>query len=356
MLQSITVLVLLSWVAATHAASFGDDVVALHESVQAYSLTGKALVSPPPDRHALEKLNTARIEYDKDPTDADNIIWYGRRTAYTGDYRGAIHIFSEGIRRHPRDARLYRHRGHRYISVREFDRAIEDLEYAARLIEGEENRIEPDGMPNALNIPVSTLHGNIWYHLGLAWYLKHDWEKAYRAFQAGFDTGGNDDNRVSTTHWRYMILRRMGRAGEAERTLDDISADMNVIENMVYHRLCLFYKGQVPLVEMAAKDADNPTGAAGAYGVANWFLYNGDLAEATHGSAHEYRGLGFVRLHCGRSGPGHDGKSGVQRCVKVRNGIVASKPSTPHIVLCVVFTRHSYSSQEIQPRFIVTVL
>jgi hypothetical protein len=31
---------------------------------------------------------------------------------------------------------------------------------------------------------------------------------------------------------------------------------------------------------MAAEEADNPTGAAGAYGVANWFLYNGDMAEA----------------------------------------------------------------------------
>ena len=278
--RSITKLVLLSWVAATHAASVDGDATPLPEGVQGYSLTGKALVSPPPDRAALEKLNMARIEYEKDPANADNIIWYGRRMAYTGDYRRAIRIFSEGIDRHPRDARMYRHRGHRYISVREFDRAIEDLEYAAELIEGEENRIEPDGMPNAMNIPVSTLHGNIWYHLGLAWYLKHDWEKAYRAFQAGFDIGGNDDNRVSTTHWRYMILRRMGRAGEAERTLDDISTDMNVIENMVYHRLCVFYKGQLPLAEMTAEDPDNPAGAAGAYGVANWFLYNGDVAEA----------------------------------------------------------------------------
>jgi hypothetical protein len=267
--------------AANAAANPGEVAGALPaDGAQAYSLRGKPLASPPPDRDALEKLDSARIAYEKDPTNADNIIWYGRRMAYTGDYRSAIRIFSEGIDRHPDDARMYRHRGHRYISVREFDRAIDDLEYAVKLIEGEENSIEPDGMPNALNIPVSTLHGNIWYHLGLARYLKHDWEKAYRAFQAGFDTGGNEDNRVSTAHWRYMILRRMGRAEEARRSLADIHPDMKVIENTVYHRLCLFYKGQVPLAEMAAEDADNPTGAAGAYGVANWFLYNGDMPEA----------------------------------------------------------------------------
>ncbi|MEX2124364.1 MAG: tetratricopeptide repeat protein [Woeseia sp.] len=265
--------------ASVHAGP-GDDVAALPEGAQAISLFGEALVSLAPDRETLDKLNTARAEYERDPTDADNIIWYGRRMAYTGDYREAIRIFSEGIARHPQDARMYRHRGHRYISVREFDGAISDLEHAAQLIEGKENTIEPDGLPNALNIPVSTLHGNIWYHLGLAYYLKHDWQSAYRAYQAGFETGSNDDNRVSTTHWRYMILRRMGKLEEAERALDGISKDMSVIENTVYHRLCLFYKGELSLEEMTAEDADSPTGAAGAYGVANWFYYNGNKDEA----------------------------------------------------------------------------
>jgi hypothetical protein len=77
-----------------------------------------------------------------------------------------------------------------------------------------------------------------------------------------------------------MILRRMGKPVEAERTLDAITADMNVIENTVYHRLCLFYKGQLSLVDLALEDAGNPTGAAAAYGIANWFLYTGDQAEA----------------------------------------------------------------------------
>jgi tetratricopeptide (TPR) repeat protein len=271
---------LLASAGSNSAASPGKDLQELPEGVQGYTLSGQPLVSKQPDGGVLEKLEAARAAYEQDPEDADGIIWYGRRMAYTGDYRSAIRIFSEGVEKHPRDARMYRHRGHRYISVREFDRAIEDLEFAATLIRNEENTIEPDGMPNALNIPVSTLHGNIWYHLGLAYYLKHDWAKAYRAFQAGFDMGGNDDNRVSTTHWRYMILRRMGKPGEAERTLDEIAADMNVIENTVYHRLCLFYKGQLSLEDLGSDDEANPTAAATAYGIANWFLYSGDREEA----------------------------------------------------------------------------
>ena len=212
------------------------------DGAQAVSLlTGEALVSPAPSEDALEELAEARADYEKDPTDAENIIWYGRRMAYAGDYRSAIEIFSEGIEKFPADARMYRHRGHRYISIREFDSAIADLEKAAELIEGAENKMEPDGLPNALNIPVSSLHGNIWYHLGLAYYLKQDWDDAYRAYLNGFNAGQNDDNRVSTTHWLYMIACRKGDQDAALAALESISADMNVIENMSYHCLDLFY-------------------------------------------------------------------------------------------------------------------
>ena len=250
------------------------------EGAQALALDGTPLYSPEPSQGVLDRLATARADYEADPDNADNIIWYGRRTAYAGDYRGAIEIFSEGVERFPDDPRMLRHRGHRYISIREFDRAIDDLEQAAALIEGTENEVEPDGLPNALNIPVSSLHGNIWYHLGLAYYLKHDWDNAYRAYKAGFDAGRNDDNRVSTSHWLYMILRRKGDEAGAERVLDNISADMNVIENMSYHGLDLFYKGEISYEELVGADDGSPAGAAIMYGAGNWHYYNGDVEQA----------------------------------------------------------------------------
>ena len=205
---SISIATLLAFSGVAGAADVLPDVP---DGAQAVSLTGEALKSAAPGQDSLDKLGIAKANYENDPDDADNIIWYGRRTAYTGDYRGAIRIFSEGIEKHPDDARMYRHRGHRYISIRAFDRAIADLETASKLIEGLENQTEPDGQPNAMNIPVSSLHGNIWYHLGLAYYLVHDWDNAFRAYQSGFEAARNDDNKVSTTHWRYMILRRSGR-------------------------------------------------------------------------------------------------------------------------------------------------
>lgn len=226
-------------------------------------------------------MRVAREAYESDPENVDNVIWLGRRTAYTGDYRGAIKIFSDGIEKFPTDARLYRHRGHRYITIREFDRAIADLERAAELIEGTENEVEPDGLPNALNIPVSTLHGNIWYHLGLAYYLRQDWADAARAFRRGFDTSTNDDNRVSTAHWLYMIERRRGDSLAAAQIVDAISADLSIIENMSYHRLCLFYKGELTAAELVGDNGGTPAGAAVDYGLANWHFYNGHVEEAT---------------------------------------------------------------------------
>lgn len=247
---------------------------------QALSLTGEPLFSPVAGQALLDQQAAARADYEKNPDDADNIIWYGRGTAYTGDYRGAIEIYSEGIEKFPDDPRLYRHRGHRYISIREFDRAIADLEKAADLIEGTENEVEPDGMPNARNIPVSSLHGNIWYHLGLAYYLKQDWDNAYRAYKAGFDAGRNDDNRVSTTHWLYSILRRKGDPDAAEAVLDAISADMDIIENFSYHNLDLFYKGELTLARLMGEGDGSPAGAAVVYGAANWHYYNGQTEKA----------------------------------------------------------------------------
>lgn len=245
------------------------------DDAQAVSKTGRILRSAPPGRDTLDKLAAARAEYNADPGDADNIIWYGRRTAYAGNYQKAIAIYTEGIEKHPNDARMYRHRGHRYITIRDFRAAIADLRYASALIDGRENQIEPDGLPNAQNIPVSTLHGNIWYHLGLAYYLVQDWDNAYRAFQKGFELSRNDDNVVSTTHWRYMILRRMGKLDEAAAILDAVGSGMNVIENTSYYRLCLFYRGDVKLEQIRGSVSADAGGAAVAYGIANWHFYNG---------------------------------------------------------------------------------
>ena len=258
----------------------------LPPGAQAISLLGDTLYPPelPADVSAdrAVQLAEARAYYEAEPADAEALIWYGRRTAYLGDYRQAIEIYSEGIERHPNDPRLYRHRGHRYISVRQFDAAIADLERAAQLIAGSEDEIEPDGMPNARNIPTSTLHSNIWYHLGLAYYLKGDLEDALRAYRECLKVSRNPDMLVATSHWLYMTLRRLGRETEAAAVLEPIDAEMDIIENVSYHRLLMMYKGGVTVDELMgeAEAAGGLENATLGYGIGNWHTYNGRPKQA----------------------------------------------------------------------------
>lgn len=237
---------------------------------------GRGFSLPEPSQKMIDKYEKAKQDFATEPTNADNIIWYGRRTAYLGRYEEAIEIYSNGIKLLPNEPRLYRHRGHRYISIRKFDEAIKDLEKAGQLIEGKENETEPDGMPNAQNIPVSTLHGNIWYHLGLAYYLIHDYNKAYDAYLKCRESGSNPDNIVSSTHWLYMIQRRLGNEELANQMLDPIQEGAIIIENGDYYNLCRFYKGFMPMDSFNLAEEDSPSSDAIKYGLANWYFYNGE--------------------------------------------------------------------------------
>ena len=255
------------------------------DTLQGTSLLGEKLISqqPDPEEDSLVIANyiEARKVYNENPDDADAIIWYGRRAAYLGDYLKAIEIFSEGIQKFPYDARMYRHRGHRYISTREFDKAIKDLSRAAELIDGKDDIIEPDGVPNIRNTPVSTLNTNIWYHLGLAHYLKGNMQDALHGFQQSLDASTNPDMHVAAANWVYMIQRRLGNSEEAKKILGPINSDMDVFENMAYHNLLLFYKGALTEEELKGDNQDvEYMNDATAYGIGNWYLYNGDTTRA----------------------------------------------------------------------------
>lgn len=226
------------------------------------------------DLKLIENYNKAKEIYAKNSNDPDAIIWFGRRTAYLGKYEEAITIYSEGIMKHPEDARMYRHRGHRYISLRQFDKAIADLTTAVGLIEDQKDQVEPDGLPNSKNIPLSTLHGNIWYHLGLAYYLKNDLDNALHAFSNRSVTERYDDNVVSGGYWKYMILRRMGKKAEADAAIQEVNAAMDIIENMSYYKLCLFYKQLINEAELTPDGSSDSANDVFSYGLGNWYLYH----------------------------------------------------------------------------------
>lgn len=229
------------------------------------------------------RLDEARRRFEANPNDPGLRIWLGRRLAYLGRFSQAIEVYSEGIKKFPRDARFYRHRGHRYITLRKFDLATEDFEKAAKLIKGMPDEVEPDGQPNARNIPTSTLQFNIWYHLGLSYYLTGRNQQALNSYRQCLKVSKNPDALVATSHWLYMTLRRMNREPEAAKVLEPISEGMEIVENDGYYRLLLMYKGVVSPEDLLAgtlKEAGSAGSNSILYGIGNWYLYNGRRDDA----------------------------------------------------------------------------
>ena len=226
-------------------------------------------------------LRSAEKKYKADSLNDEAIIWYGRRLAYLGYYKEAIDTYTKGIKLHPSNARFYRHRAHRYITLRCYDNAIADLKKAVELIGDQIDEIEEDGIPNARNFPTGTLHTNIYYHLGLAYYLKGDNRQALLAWEKCLDISDNDDMKVATLNWLNITLRKMGRAKDADHHLLDVTKDMELIENHDYYDILLMYQtgDDTKLVEKT-QNQQTVSNATLGFGLGTYYQLKGDKAKA----------------------------------------------------------------------------
>lgn len=210
-----------------------------------------------PDEKGL--IAEAEKKLAADPKNVELIIALGRAQATPWRFRDAIATYTRGIEIDPNNAMLYRHRGHRYISTRQFDKAVQDLERAAKL-----NNKDFD----------------IWYHLALANYLKGNFEKAAAAYEQAYAAAQKDDSRIAASDWLYMSYRRAGKNAEAQRSLDRITPDMKVEENKSYFDRLMLYKGIKKESDIINDKMTDLEIATVGYGIANWRLYNGDKAKA----------------------------------------------------------------------------
>jgi len=261
-----------------NACSSEQALPELPDGAQAVSLLGDTLYTPELDPETEAEFNenvrALLLEYRKDPENADNIIWLGRRTAYLGEYREAISLFTEGVYKHPEDPRMYRHRGHRYITVRMFDKAIQDFESAAQLMRNMPDQVEPDGLPNELNQPTSTLKSNVWYHKGLAHYVKGEYPEAISAYENALNLELTEDMRIATLYWYYMALRRDGQVEKAGTSISDISEEIEVIENDAYLDLLLVFNGVFRADQLMDSSEDPLQNTTIGYGIGNWHFMN----------------------------------------------------------------------------------
>jgi tetratricopeptide (TPR) repeat protein len=144
------------------------------------------------------------------------------------------------------------------------------------------DEVEPDGLPNERGIPTSTLQSNVWYHLGLAYYLQGDYPSAWKAYRQGLRVSRNPDMLSAMAYWAYLNFMRLGSYDEAADVLLAIDTEMDIIENHDYHRLLMVFKGEQDAEElwMEARTSGSLSLATVGYGIGTWRLLEGDQEAA----------------------------------------------------------------------------
>jgi len=193
-----------------------------------------------------------------DPRNIDRIIALGVAQSGVRQYREAIATFTRGLGIVPSSALLYRWRGHRYLSTRQFDRAMDDLTRGAKLD--------------------STIYG-IWYHLGIVRFVRRNFGGAVDAFTRALPMSPDSAERAGSTDWLWMSLSRAGRKADAQALLDRHPDTPNA-GNAYAQRLRL-YRGEVPPDSVfTPADTSDIQIATLSYGIGNWYLVRGDTAKA----------------------------------------------------------------------------
>lgn len=252
------------------------------ESAQAQSLLGKPLFASVArtgqDVAALErKLEAAKSTYESAPDDVQKFMFYVLAVDALHEYRTGIELYSQGIEKWPEEAMLYCHRGHRYLNLREFDRGMQDLQLADELLPG-----SPD----------------ILYHIGLAHYMRGEFESALDAFVRGNDATSDDGEiqptsslrlvgnaeiiRMGNADWIFTTLSRLGRFEEAEKVLETVNPELQAGGNMIFYMTrVLFYKRLISEEEIQRRFTELGRGAHSmGYGVGAYHLSRGDKQKA----------------------------------------------------------------------------
>ncbi|HVH55256.1 MAG TPA: tetratricopeptide repeat protein [Vicinamibacterales bacterium] len=205
-----------------------------------------------------DAVKSARAALEASPKSIPRIIDLGVAQSGVRQFREAIATFTQGLEIEPNNALLLRWRGHRYLSVREFDRAFADLTRGGAI----------DG----------TIYG-IWYHLGVVQYLRGDFAEAAASFTKAQPIAPDAGELVGSTDWLWMSLSRAGRGAEAKAMLDRRPDSKPVIN--AYARRLQLYRGEIgPEAVLTPTDTDDVQIATLAYGLGNWYLLRDDRAQA----------------------------------------------------------------------------
>jgi len=210
-----------------------------------------------PDTEAVTKAQAALAA---DPRNVARIIDLGVAQSGARQFREAIATFTRGLEIEPNNALLLRWRGHRYLSVREFDRALADLKRGGDID--------------------STIYG-IWYHLGIVQYVRGEFAEAAASFARAQPIAPDPGELAGSTDWLWMSLSRAGRAADAKAMLDRRPESRLPPITNAYTRRLQLYRGEIGAdAVVTPADTEEVQVATLAYGLGNWYLIRGDKAQA----------------------------------------------------------------------------
>ncbi|HEX4934247.1 MAG TPA: tetratricopeptide repeat protein [Gemmatimonadaceae bacterium] len=207
------------------------------------------------DTGAVARATRALAE---DPRNVDKFIALGVAQSGVRQVREAIETFTRGLAVAPNNAMLLRWRGHRYLSLREFDKAMADLDRAAQLDR--------------------SIYG-VWYHRGIVRFVRGDFAGAADDFARALPLAPDPGELAGSTDWRWMSLARAGRLAEANAFLAQRTDSLPT--PVAYARRLRLYRGEIaPEALITPADSEDVQLATLAFGLGNWYLVRGDTAQA----------------------------------------------------------------------------
>ena len=242
------------------------------------SFEGKPLFAPDlgsrPVTWLQAEVDAALAKWRLDPSEI-SAVWVGRRLAFRYLFPDAVKWFTDALGTYPNSYRLRRHLGHRLLTLREVDGAIEVLTEARELAQEHPNRLEPDGASGPSGEPRGTTHGNIDYHLAFAHYLRAEYDRAAELWRECLEHWArNDDARVAALHWLHTSLVRAGRTEDAAKVLAHSIDPADIIEKFAFFELVQLYRGDVDVEILLAREQRS---ASVDYGVARYLIAQGNV-------------------------------------------------------------------------------
>ncbi len=193
-----------------------------------------------------------------DPRNIQRFIQLGIAQSGPRQMREAVQTFTQALAIAPNDPMLYRWRGHRNLSVRNFEGSMADLTKGYGL---------------------DSLNYGILYHLGVLRFVRGDFNAAADAFARAQPHAPDGGELAGATDWLWMSLQRAGRSAEAIAML--ARRPDNLPTTVAYSKRLKLYRGEIgPDALFAPSDTSDVDVATLSFGLGNWYLVKGDTARA----------------------------------------------------------------------------